>query len=183
MNFEFPKNDKFEKKETPKEIFMKTLEEELKKLIQQERITPEDAEGTKKAASLIEEGIDENPEHKAKMFSVIRIAGEDEITKLFKEESFLRADVSKENIGDQSRENTEEEKAPKEIFMETLDEELEKLMLQGRITSEEAKNTRKLADLIEEGIEDDPEHKAKIFSVARVANEKELTELLGNKLN
>lgn len=184
MSFEFPKNENIEKKETPREIFMKTLEEELEKLIQQERITPEDAEDTKRTASLIEEGIDENPKHKAKMFSVIRITGENELNELFKEKASLEATMDdEEDTDDQIEENAEKEEAPKEIFMKTLDEELEKLMQQGRITLEEAKSTRKLASLIEDGIEDDPKHKAKIFSVARIADEKELTELFKNKLN
>lgn len=70
---------------------------------------------------------------------------------------------------------------PSSIFLGALNDELSTMEKAGRISAEQAKEKRKNAALIETGFSDDPKHDALAFSLAGVADEKELVAIFDKK--
>lgn len=66
----------------------------------------------------------------------------------------------------------------KEIFMISLQKEVQELVLQGRLTEEQAKEKIESASKIEESIPDDIDAAAKLFAISGVADEEELIKHL-----
>ena len=78
-------------------------------------------------------------------------------------------------------EKVEKTKNPKDVFLDSLNEELSAMEQSGRITPEQAEEKRKYAALIEFRPLDDPQHYALLFSRAGVADEKELVGIIDEK--
>ncbi len=74
--------------------------------------------------------------------------------------------------------STPQELSPKNVFIETLNNELLAMEKSGQISSEQAEEKRQAAALIEEGFSADPAHDALIFSRAGIAGEKEMVDIL-----
>ena len=67
------------REETPRNIFLGALDQELEGLQRSGRISPEQAEEKRRAATLIETGFSDNPGKDASLFSRAGIANEEEI--------------------------------------------------------------------------------------------------------
>jgi len=65
----------------------------------------------------------------------------------------------------------------KEDFFNSLKEEVDSLVEEGRLTEEQAKNKIEAAGKIEDNIPDDTKKAARIFAVSGIASEEELTDL------
>jgi len=70
--------------ESPKNIFISALDQELTDAVDKGEISSERAEEKRKAAALIETGFSDDPKHDALLFSRAGIADEEEMIKHFK---------------------------------------------------------------------------------------------------
>jgi hypothetical protein len=73
------------------------------------------------------------------------------------------------------------EPSPKEVFISALEEALVDMEESGRITTEQAREKRESAALIETNFSADPAHDALLFSRAGITGEKEMVDILDNK--
>lgn len=160
---------------TERDIFQKTLNDELLKMESSGRLTSEQAEEKRKAGALIETGFSGDPMHDALIFSKAGLAEEKEMV------AVLNKAPENSSLSSEDEISPEETESPKKIFFSALDQELVDAVNKGKISMERAEEKRKAAALIETGFSDDPKHDALIFSRAGIADEKEMIDLFKSK--
>ena len=69
----------------------------------------------------------------------------------------------------------------KSVFINKLRSEIDRLVVEGRITEEQGKDKLASAELLEKGFSNDPEYDARQFAGAGVYTEQEIIDLLKEK--
>ena len=70
---------------------------------------------------------------------------------------------------------------PRKLFLDSVEENLQKMLVAGRLTPEEAEDKRHYASLVENGFSEDPRSDALLFSLAGHASEAELIPILNDR--
>ncbi len=85
MKFEQPSvpQESSEEQNEEKDTFLSALNKKITEMQESGRISSEQAKGKRKAASLIETGLSDDPEHDAEIFALSGIAEEKEIVETF----------------------------------------------------------------------------------------------------